>query len=193
MISVNYQIWQPKFSEPAKSCKLWELTFLLTIAFRVAKIFSAVSVEIPVNCQSWYSCQLPYLTTIAFIATYNLEGKMLPVNYQSWQPQLLELPKSSRLYQLIFLLTKAFSATKILSTLEIEIPVNHCFQMSQNPFSSRIWRPVNHSFQRYQNPDSNGSWRSYQTKPSALPISCQQRELTFLPIVAYKTTENCQS
>ena len=65
-------------------------------------------------------------------AIKNLEDAMLTLNYQSWQRSLSELPKSCQQWELIFLSTVAFRATKILSMVEVDILVNRSFQSYQN-------------------------------------------------------------
>ena len=55
--------------------------------------------------------------------TKNLEGTMLPVNYWSWQRSFSELPKTCQQWELTFLLTVAFWATKMPTTFRAEFPV----------------------------------------------------------------------
>ena len=107
---VNTGSWLSCWLQPSellKSCQQWELTFLSTVAFRATKIPTTLKADVPV----------------AFRATKNLEDTMLPVNYRSWQRSFLELPKSCHQWELTFLSTVAFIATKILTTLRADIPV----------------------------------------------------------------------
>ena len=88
------------------------------------------------SCQSTFKtfifCQMSELTTVAFRVTWNLKSALLPVNYWSWKMQLSELQMSCQQWELTFLSTVAFSATKILLTVGDDIPVDRGFQGHQN-------------------------------------------------------------
>ena len=84
------------------------------------------------NFKKWRAIKNLEDTIKAIRATKNLEDTMLTLNYQSCQRSLSELPKSCQQWELTFLSTVAFRATKILSTVEVDILVNRSFQSYQN-------------------------------------------------------------
>ena len=96
MLCVNYLSGQRNFLELPKFCQQWELTFLLTVAFRATKFPTTLTVEVPV----------------AFRATKNLEDIMPPANYESWQQSFSELTKFSQQSKMTFLLTITFELPK---------------------------------------------------------------------------------
>ena len=191
MLPVNYRSWQRSFSElpilstvgvdipvdysfkSYKCCQQWELTFLLTIAFRTTKIPTTLRADVSVSIR----------------ATKNLEDTMLPINYRSWQRSFLELPilstvevdipvdcsfksyKSCQQWELTFLSTVAFRATKILTTLRADVPV--AFRTTKNLKDTVL--PVN--------------YRSWQHSLLELSNSCQHWELTFLSTAAFRATK----
>ena len=155
MLRVNYRNWQHSFQ----------------------------SYQNPVNCQCWHSRQLSQLTTVAYRANWNLEDvcflTSISVEKCSFQGYL----KPGRRYvshQRSELKIVAFIATKILSILRADNPVNCSFQSYQNPVNFleltflsivvirtikilstvRVDNPVNRSFQSYQNPGNCHSWHS---------------------------------
>ena len=130
------------------------MTFLSTVAFGAAKIPTTLRSDV----------------SVAFRATENLEETMLPVNYLSWQRSFSELPKSCQQWELTFLCTVAFGATKIPATLRADVPV--AFRATENLEETML--PV--------------IYLSWQRSFSELPKSCQQWELTFLCTVAFRTT-----
>ena len=83
--------------------------------------------------------------------------------------QLLQLPKSCQQWELTFLSTIDFSATKILSTVGVNNPVNSGSRHSCQPQLSelpKIWKTLcylstigidNVAFRSYQNPVNSGS------------------------------------
>ena len=83
------------------------MTFLSTVAFRATKIPTTLTADAPV----------------AIRATKNLEDHMPPVNCRSWQGRFSELPKSYQQWEITFLLTIAFRATKIPPAVGLDIPV----------------------------------------------------------------------
>ena len=132
------------------SHQLLEFTFLSIIAYGATKILSTVGVDILIdrsfhsyentdNFKSWRSC-----------------------SYQSYQKSGRHYT-SHQLSELTFLSTIAFRATKILSTVGVDIPVNHSFQSYQSPDNFKSWRPC--SFQSYLTPGKHYA-------------SCQLLELT---------------
>ena len=84
------------------------------------------------NFKNWRATKNLEDTIKAIRATKNLEDTMLTLSYQSWQRSLSEQPKSCQQWELTFLSTVAFRATKILSTVEVDILVNRSFQNYQN-------------------------------------------------------------
>ena len=126
MLPINYWSWKRSFSKLPKSCQCWELTFLLTAAFRATKILSTVAINILVD-RSFQSYQISTTlradVAVAFIASKNLEDAMLPVNYWSWKRSFLELPNSYQRWGLTFLSTAAFRTTKNLK--DAMLPVNN--------------------------------------------------------------------
>ena len=107
MLPVNYRSWKGSFPKLPKSCQQWELTFVSAVAFRATKILTTLRADVPV----------------AIRATKNLEGAMLPANYRNWQCSFSELPKSCQQWELTFLSTVAFWATKMPTTFRTEFPV----------------------------------------------------------------------
>ena len=87
----TWRSFQLCFSKLRKLYQQWDLTILLTVAFRATKIVSNLRPDVP----------------LAFGATQHLEGVMLPVRYSKWQNLLSKLQK--------FLSALVFRATKILS------------------------------------------------------------------------------
>ena len=77
----------------------------VTVAFRATKISTTLRVNIPV----------------AKRATKNLEDTMLSLNYRSWQRSFSKLPNSCQQWELTFLSTVAFRATKILTILWADV------------------------------------------------------------------------
>ena len=70
---------------------------------------------------------------------YSALDPMLPINYQSSQSSFQSHLKPGRRYasrQLSELTTVAFRATKILSTVRVDIAVDRSFQSYQNPVNS---------------------------------------------------------
>ena len=55
---------------------------------------------------------------------------MLPVKYRSWQRNFSELPKPCPQWELTFLSTVAFRATKIAATLRTDVP--EAFRATKN-------------------------------------------------------------
>ena len=104
------------------------------VAFRAKKIPTTLRADVPV----------------AFRATKNMEDTMLPVSYRNWQRSFSELPNSCQQWELILLSTAAFRATKILSTVGVDIPLDRSFQSYQNPDNFKSWHSCN--FQSYQKP-----------------------------------------
>ena len=78
----------------------------VTVVFRATKISATLRTDVPVVIN----------------ATKNLEDAMLPVKYWSWQHSFSELPKSYQQWELTFLPTVAFWATKIPTTLKADVP-----------------------------------------------------------------------
>ena len=96
------------------------------------------------------------------------------VNSGSWHScrlQFSQLPKSCQQWEVTFLSTVAFRATKIPTTLRADVPV--AARATKNLEDTVL--PVN--------------YRSRQRSFSELTNSCQQWELTFLSTVAFITTE----
>ena len=105
---------------------------------------------------------------------------MLPVNYRSWRRSFSKLPKSCQQWESTFLSTVAFRATKIPTTLRVDVPVairatknlednmlpsdvgvdNVAFRATRILSTVGVGIPVDRSFQSYQNPDSFKGWRS---------------------------------
>ena len=116
--TANYII-PPSYADPPHWEKwvrhIWNFPFRwvchlpssLTVAFRATKIPTNLRVDVPV----------------AIRAAKNLENTMLPVNYRSWQRSFLKLLKTCQQWQLTFLSTVAFWATKIPTTFRAEFPV----------------------------------------------------------------------
>ena len=138
----------------------------LTIAFRITKILSTKEVDI-LSTVAQRATKIPTTlrvnAPVAITATKILEDTMLPINYRSWQRSFSELPKSCQQWELTFLSTIVFRATKILSTVGVDIFVDHSFQNSQNLDNIKSWRSC--SFQSYQ-------------KPGRHHASCQLSDLT---------------
>ena len=155
MLPVNYRSWQRIFSKLSKPFQQWELTFLSTVAFRAAKTPPTLRVDVPV----------------AIAATKNLEYTMLPVNYWSWQRSFSKLPKTCQQWELTFLLTVDFRATKIPTTFRDDFP--EAIAATKNLEGTMF--PLN--------------YRSWQSSFSELPKTCQQWELTFLSTVAFWATK----
>ena len=107
MLPLIYRSWHRSFSKLPKSCQQCELTFLSTVTFRATKIPTTLRVDVPV----------------AIRVTKNLEDTMLPVSYRSWQRSLTKLSKSCQQWELTFLSTVAFWATKIPTTFRAEFSV----------------------------------------------------------------------
>ena len=109
--SANFLTLQPQISELPEFCPQWELTFLSTLAFRATK-----------SCQQWE------LTFLSIIALRTLRADV-PEAFRGRQ-------KPGRHYasrQLSKWTTQLFGATKILSTVRVDIPVGRSFQSYQNP------------------------------------------------------------
>ena len=159
MLPVNYRSWQHSFSELPESYQQWELTFLSTVAFWATKIPTTLRADVPV----------------AIRATKNLEDTILPVYYRSWQRSFSKLPKPCQQWELIFLSTAIFRATKIPTTLRVDAPV--AIRATKNLEETMV--PVN-----YQS-----NYHSWQRSFSKQPKSCQQWELTFLSTVAFRATK----
>ena len=147
MLSVNCLSGRHKLSELPKYCQLSELTFLTTIGEEKSSFQSYLKHE-----RSYASCQLLHLLTLAFSATKILPTATvdIPVNYQSWQPDHSELPKTWKII--------CFP-----STIRVD---NSSFQSYLNPgrcYVSRHFVEVNnHSFQSCQNPANGQSWHCFQ-------------------------------
>ena len=141
MLPINYRSWKCSFSELPNSFQQWELTFLSTITFGATKILSFL---LTVAIRTTLRVDVP----VSIRATKNLEDTMLPINYRSWKRSFSELPKSCQHWELTFLLTAAFRATKILSAVGVNIPLDRSFQSYQNPDNFKSWRSC--SFQSYQ-------------------------------------------
>ena len=60
---------------------------------------------------------------VAIRVTKNLEDTMLSVSYRSWQRSFSKIPKPCQQWELTFLSTVVFRATKILRTLRVDVPV----------------------------------------------------------------------
>ena len=89
---------------------------------------------------------------------------MLPVNYRSWQRSIQSYLESGRNYavnQLSELTTVDFRATKILSTMGVDIPVDRSVRSYQNFVNFKSW----HSY-------------SFYLIPGRCYASCQLFELT---------------
>ena len=123
---------KPWLSGLLKFCKQLDLSFLTTVAYRGTKITTTLRVHIPV----------------AITATKNLEDTMLPVNYRSWQCSFSELPKSCWKWELTFLSTITFGATKFFSAVGGDIPVDRSFQSYHNFDNFKNWCSC--SYQSYQ-------------------------------------------
>ena len=147
MLSVNCLSGRHKLSELPKYCQLSELTFLTTIGEEKSSFQSYLKHE-----RSYASCQLLHVLTLAFSATKILPTATvdIPVNYQSWQPDHSELPKTWKII--------CFP-----STIRVD---NSSFQSYLNPgrcYVSRHFVEVNnHSFQSCQNPANGQSWHCFQ-------------------------------
>ena len=127
----------------------WWVCHLLhsvTVALRATRIMSRVGVDIPVNhsfqsyqnpvyFKSWHSC--------SFQSYQHLEDTMLYVNYNSCKRSFSELPKSYQQWELKFLSTIAFRATKVLLTIGVEISVNRSFQSCQSPVNFKSLHSCN--------------------------------------------------
>ena len=150
------------------------MTFLATVAFRATKI--------PTTLRAHGS--------VTMRATRNLEDTMLPVNYLIWRGSFSELPKSCQQWKSTFQLTVAFRSTKILTTVEIDIPGDHSFQRYQNPDNFKSWWSVTlratKSLEDTMLPVNSLSWQG--SFPELLK-SCQRWELTFFLTVAFKATK----
>ena len=105
---------------------------------------------------------------------------MLPVNYRSLQHSFSKLPKSCQQWESTFLSTVAFRATKIPTTLRVDVPVairatknledtmlpsnirvdNVAFRATRILSTVGVGIPVDRSFQSYQNPDNFKGWLS---------------------------------
>ena len=96
------------------------------------------------------------------------------------RPQLNELhysfsyegPKSCKQWELTFLSTISFRATKTLSTVGVDIPVDGSFQSYQNLVNFNCWHSCSflshltpgrcHALQTYENPVNSGGWHSFR-------------------------------
>ena len=105
MLLVNYRSLQRSFSKLPKSCQQWELTFLSTVVFRATKILATLRIYVPV----------------AIRAAKKVKDTMFPVNYRSWQRNFWSYQNSLFLWELTFLLTIAFRATKIPTALRADV------------------------------------------------------------------------
>ena len=144
--------------------------------------------ELPESCQQR---ELTFLLTVAFRATKNLEPTVLPVNYRRWQHRLSELP--------------------ILSTVGVDISVDHSFHSYQIPTTLRA--DVLVAIRATKNLEGTMlpvNYRSWQHSFLKLPIlstvgidipvdysfksykSCQQLGLTFLSTIAFTVTKSRQ-
>ena len=118
----------------------------------------------PVNSGSWHSCRLylselpnpPILRAdvpVSIRGTKILEGTMLLFNYRIWQLSFLELP--------------------ILSTVRVDIPVEHNFKNYKILLTVGVDIPADCSFQSYQIPIT---WKADVPKNlegTMLPANCQ--------------------
>ena len=134
MLPINYWSWQLSFLELPKSCQQWELTFLSTMVFRATKILSIVRVDSSVN--------------------RSFQNYQNPDNFKGWRScSFHSYQKPGRHYasrQLSDLTTQFFRATKILSTVGVDIPADRSFHSYQNPDNFKSWRSC--SFQSYPTP-----------------------------------------
>ena len=129
------------------------LPFSVTVAFRATRILSTVEVDILVDC-SLQSCQNPDNSKSRCSCSYH------------------KYEKSRRHYasrQLWELTMQLFGATKILSKVGVDIPVDY-------------------SLRSYQIPVNSGSGHSCRPLPSKLPKSQQLLELTFLQLSELSNT-----
>ena len=125
-------------------------------------------------------------------ATFRISLSGRSAAFLTLQPQLSELLESCQQWKLTFLSTVAYRATKIPTTLRVDVPV--AIRATKNLEGTML--PVN--------------YRSWQRSFSELPIlstvgvdipvdysfksykSCQQWELTFLSTVAFRATKSRQ-
>ena len=157
-------------------------------------MLSRVGLDIPVNhgFQSYrISATIRADVPVAIKATKNLENTLLPVNYWIWQRSLFELP--------------------IVSTVGVDIPVNHSFQNYQIPTTIRADAPAAIlATKTLENTALPFNYRSWQHSFSELAIlstvgvdipvdysfksyqSCQQWDLKFLSTIAFRATKSRQ-
>ena len=117
----------------------------VTVACRATKIPTTLRDDVPV----------------AIRVTKNLEDTMLSVSYRSWQRSFSKITKPCQQWELTFLSTVVFRATKILRTLRVDVPV--AIRATKNLEDTML--PVNYqswqrSFQSYQNSINSRSWHS---------------------------------
>ena len=162
LLPTNYQSRQPQLSELSKFYQLNELKFLLNVSFWAIKVLPTVRVDIPINHSFQRSKKFSSEgTDIAVDSSFQSNQK--PVKSGSWNcfwPQLLEPTNFRQKWELTFLPSTAFRASKILSTVRADIADNHSFKSYQNPENVGVDISVNHSFQYYQNLLSLQSWNS---------------------------------
>ena len=126
MLPINCRIWQLQLPELPKSCQQWELIFLSILTFRTTKILSNLRAGIPVAselCNTWKMLCFP--STVG-VVNYSFQSYLKPGRcYTS--------------YQLLDLASVASRATKILSTVGVDIYVDLSFQGYQNPIKLKSW------------------------------------------------------
>ena len=119
---------------------------------------------------------------------------MLLINFRSWKRSFSGLPKSCQHWELNFLSTAAFRATKILSTVGADIPVDHSFQSYQITTALRADVPA--AFWATKNLEDTMlpvNYRSWQRSFSELPNSYQQWGLKFLSTAAFRATKHLET